>query len=303
MRVAAVDIGTNSTRLLIAEVADGRVNELARLTRVTRLGEGVDRSGRLADDAIERVCAACEGYRREIERLAAERTVAVLTSAVRDAANGEQFRELLRERFGFDARTLSGEQEARLTYVGATSGRDPGPDPLLVIDIGGGSTELVVGAGGEVEFHASTQLGSVRFTERYLHTDPPSAEELAACLREVRAEFERAVPGELRGRPRAAIAVAGTPTSFAAIDQRLVPYDRAKVHGYRLSRERCGQILQRLAGLPLAERREVSGLHPDRAPTILAGGAVLVEALELFGLDSVEVSESDILDGAALEAV
>jgi exopolyphosphatase / guanosine-5'-triphosphate,3'-diphosphate pyrophosphatase len=301
MRVAVVDIGTNSTRLLVADVRSGTVSERERQTTVTRLGEGVDRSGRLQDAAIERVLTTCAAYRELIDRHAVERTVAVLTAAVRDAENGAELEEALRERFAFEAETISGEREARLTYLGATSTRAH-EEPLLVVDIGGGSTEFVVGTHDAVEFHISTQAGSVRHTERNLHTDPPTEQELESCRREIRAEIECSVPPDIRGKAADGIAVAGTPTSFAAVDQRLEPYDRARVDGYRLSLDACERILAALAASPLAQRREVAGLHPDRAPTIVAGGIILSESMRAFGLDSVEVSEHDILEGAALEA-
>jgi exopolyphosphatase/guanosine-5'-triphosphate,3'-diphosphate pyrophosphatase len=168
-----------------------------------------------------------------------------------------------------------------------------------VLDIGGGSTELVIGSGPRATFHVSTQAGSVRHTERNLASDPPTANELARCADEIRAELDSAVPTELR-EVADAVAVAGTPTSFAAIDQRLEPYDRDRVDGYRLTRGTCEAILARLASLPLEDRRQVVGLHPDRAPTIVAGGVILLEAMRLLGLESIEVSEHDILDGAAL---
>ena len=261
----------------------------------------MDSAGRLSPAAIERVLETCARYRKAIDARGADRVVAVLTSAVRDAGNGQAFRDELRRRFGFDARTISGEREAWLTYRGATSWRGH-EEPLLVLDIGGGSTELVVGAGDEVEFHVSTQIGSVRFTERYLEQDPPSQEALAACRNAVRAGLEAAVPAAVRSRPGAGIAVAGTPTSLAAIELRLEPYDRDRVHGHRLTRASCERILAELAALPLAKRRRVPGLHPERAPTIVAGGSILVETMSVFGLDSMEVSERDILEGAALEA-
>jgi exopolyphosphatase/guanosine-5'-triphosphate,3'-diphosphate pyrophosphatase len=301
MRIAVVDIGTNSTRLLIADVVDGSVRELERRTRVTRLGEGVDKSGRLRDDAVERVLATCAEFREEIERHSPERTVAVLTSAVRDADNGQRLEQLLHERFGFEAETISGEREARLTYLGAISARDY-PSPLLVLDIGGGSTEFIVGNAETIVFHVSTQAGSVRHTERNLHSDPPTEAELARCAAEIRGEIVAAVLAEVRQTVVDGVAVAGTPTSFAAIDQRLVPYDRARVDGYRLTRARCEQILAELAALPLERRRAVPGLDPERAPTIVAGGVILVESMKAFGLESIEVSEHDILHGMALEA-
>jgi exopolyphosphatase/guanosine-5'-triphosphate,3'-diphosphate pyrophosphatase len=301
MRVAVVDIGTNSTRLLVAEVDGGRVREIERRTTITRLGEGVDRSGRLAEAAMERVIAVCKEYARAIRGHAPERTVAVLTSAVRDADNGASFERALRDRFGFEARTISGDEEARLTYLGATSARDY-PSPLLVVDIGGGSTEFVVGDDREVAFHVSTQAGSVRQTERNLRSDPPADGEIERCAAEVRHEIERHVPDDVRRAPADGVAVAGTPTSFAAIDQRLEPYDPERVDGYRLTRAVCERILRDLAAIPLAERREVPGLHPDRAPTIIAGGVILIESMRAFGLESIEVSEHDILEGSALNA-
>jgi exopolyphosphatase/guanosine-5'-triphosphate,3'-diphosphate pyrophosphatase len=302
VRVAVVDIGTNSTRLLIGEVVGGRLEEeLDRRTEITRLGEGVDGAGRLAEAAMKRVLDTCARYHEAIQASGAERVVAVLTSAVRDAANGADFEEELRRRFGFDAQTISGEREAWLTYRGATSRRGH-DEPLLVLDIGGGSTELVLGAGNEMEFHVSTQIGSVRFTERHLRSDPPSEAELARCRAEVRSGLEAAAPPRVRSRPTGGIAVAGTPTSFAAIELSLEPYDRERVHGHRLARVATERILAELAALPLEERRGVRGLHPERAPTIVAGGLILAETMDVFGLDAMEVSERDILEGAALEA-
>jgi exopolyphosphatase/guanosine-5'-triphosphate,3'-diphosphate pyrophosphatase len=171
-----------------------------------------------------------------------------------------------------------------------------------VLDIGGGSTELVIGTGDDVEFHVSTQIGSVRFTERYLRDDPPTPNQVLECRRAVRSGLEEALPTEVRARPDDGIAVAGTPTSFAAIDQRLEPYDRDRVHGYQLARDPSERMLAALAELPLAARRKVPGLHPDRAPTIVAGGLILVETMSLFDFDSIEVSERDILEGVAIEA-
>ena len=302
MRVAVVDLGTNSTRLLIADVESGAVRELDRRTEVTRLGEGVDASGRLADPAMERVLSTLAGYRAAIDEHGAERTVAVATSAVRDSANGDEFRARMRERYDIDARTISGDEEARLTFLGATAAREPGAR-TMVIDIGGGSTELVVGrAGSEPEFHVSTQAGSVRQTERHLPSDPVPHAELDALRAEVREIVTAAVPEEVRASVEQGIAVAGTATSLAAIDQRLDPYDPERVDGYVLSREATARMLAQLAATPLDERRRTPGLHPDRAPTIVAGAGILLEAIDAFGLTAVEVSEADILHGAALAA-
>jgi exopolyphosphatase/guanosine-5'-triphosphate,3'-diphosphate pyrophosphatase len=225
----------------------------------------------------------------------------VLTSAVRDATNGSEFASAVHDRYGFEPHVLTGDDEAQLTFLGATSERDPDdPTPTLVIDIGGGSTELVIGSGRTADFHVSTQAGVVRQTERHLHHDPPLVEELEELSDEVRGIVTDAVRAERRKAVERGIAVAGTATSLAAIAQELEPYDPDKVHGYVLSREQCAAILKRLALLPLKERREVPGLHPDRAPTIVAGVVILIEVLKLFDLHHVEVSEHDILRGAAL---
>jgi len=302
MRVGVVDIGTNSTRLLVAEVDGGAVAELERRTSITRLGEGVEATGRLSDAAIARVHATVSDYRELIDGLGAERIVAVATSAMRDAENGPAFRDEIRSRFGIDARTISGDEEARLTFLGATAARDPGAE-TLVIDIGGGSTEYVTGqAGGDPGFHVSTRMGSVRHTERHLHTDPPEPDELAALAEDIRATLAADVPADVRERVEAGIAVAGTATSLAAIDQRLAPYDPERVHGYPLLRAACERIVAELAALTVAERRQVTGLHPDRAPTIVAGAVILLESMRAFELAEVEVSERDILHGAALAA-
>ena len=302
MRVAVVDIGTNSTRLLVADVgADGAIEEVQRESTVTRLGEGVEATGRLGDAPRERVFAALERYAAAIREQGCEASAAVLTSAVRDAANGAAFATAVRDRYGLKGRTLSGDEEAALTYAGATAARPAGdPTRLVVVDIGGGSTELVCGAGGAPGFHVSTQIGVVRHSERHIRSDPPTGEELAALAADVRAGLEAAVPAAVRAQTDAAVAVAGTATSCAAIDLGLERYDTTKVEGHELSRAKLDALLRRLAALTLAERRQVTGLHPDRAPTIVAGVIVLICALEAFGLDRVEVSDRDILWGVAL---
>jgi exopolyphosphatase/guanosine-5'-triphosphate,3'-diphosphate pyrophosphatase len=232
-----------------------------------------------------------------------EKVVAVATSAVRDAANGEGFRATLRSRFGIDARTISGDEEARLTFLGATSRRGAGARPTLVIDIGGGSTELVTGRpGGDPDFHVSTQAGSVRQTERHLHDDPPTPDQTTALRDEVRAIVEDAVPGSVRDSVTRGIAVAGTATQLAAIDLGLAERDRERVHGHVMALGSVQCMLDQLASVPLEERRDTRGLDPDRAPTIVAGAAILAEVMEAFSLGEVEASERDILHGAALSA-
>jgi exopolyphosphatase/guanosine-5'-triphosphate,3'-diphosphate pyrophosphatase len=305
MRVGVVDIGTNSTRLLIADVEDGAITELDRRSEVTRLGQGVDTSGHLAQEAMERVFATLAAYRDALDAadVPPAQRVAVLTSATRDATNGAGFTTRVRDDYGLDARTIAGEEEARLTFRGATHDRDPqDTTPLLVFDIGGGSTELIVGPAGGVDpaFHVSLQAGVVRQTERHLHHDPPSPHELQQLADDVRATIEAGVPEAVRASARSAVGVAGTATALAAIDQELDPYDPRKVHGYVLELAEVELLLARLAQMPLAQRRDVRGLHPDRAPTIVAGAAILLEALRAFGLERAEVSEHDLLHGVAL---
>ncbi len=302
MRVAVVDIGSNSTRLLIADVEDGKVtDELERHSVVTRLGAGVDVDGRLSDDAMERVYSTLAGFRELIDRHHADTALAVLTSAVRDAANGKEFADVVEHRFGLTPHVLTGDQEAQLSFLGATSDRDPSDKtPTLLVDIGGGSTEVVIGTGRDAEFHVSNQVGVVRQTERHIHTDPPTDAELEALREDAQAILRQGVPPQWRDAVRRAIAVAGTATQLAAIAQELDPYDPERVHGYVLSRTECESLLEKLASIPLVERRKVPGLHPDRAPTIVAGAVILLCVLDLFGLGETEVSEHDILRGAAL---
>jgi exopolyphosphatase / guanosine-5'-triphosphate,3'-diphosphate pyrophosphatase len=299
VRVAAVDLGSNSTRLLVADVEDGRPDDVVRRLKITRLGEGVDERKRLLPAPIARVRNVLTDFRREAEEVGAERTLAVATSAVRDAENGEAFLGEVEWSYGFTTRLLSGHEEAELSFRGASAGRELAEDTLL-IDIGGGSTELVVGGPEGLSFHDSLNMGGVRLTERFFHSDPPTDEELAACRAGARELLAEQVPHEIR--PRNAIGVAGTITSIAALDLGLSEYDPDRVEGHRLSREGVRAQLERLAALPLAGRREVPALDPDRAPVIVAGTVILGEVLDHFGLDSLEASEHDILDGAALEA-
>ena len=301
MRVAIVDIGTNSTRLLIADVqAGGRVTELVRRSQVTRLGDGVDATGELGEQAMNRVFAVLDEYRRAIDEQGAEANLAVLTSAVRDAANGAQFTARVREGYDLDARTLEGDEEAALTFLGATSERGDAGAPIVVIDIGGGSTEFIIGEGRTASFHVSTQAGVVRMSERHIDSDPPRPEELQDLEADTHSVFRAALPEAERARVSAGIAVAGTATSAAAIELELDPYDPARVHGHPLLLATVELLLARLAGMTDEERRRVVGLQPDRAPTIVAGMILLAEAMRAFGLNVVEVSEHDILRGGAL---
>ena len=299
MRVAAVDLGTNSTRLLVANVADGQVDVIVRRLKITRLGGGVDERKRLLPAPIARARNVLVDFRSEIQKLGAERTLLVATSAVRDGEYGEAFLGEIEWSYGFATRLLTGDEEAQLTFRGAALGRDLAEETLL-LDIGGGSTEFVVGDADGLRFHESLDVGSGRLTERFLHTDPPSADELEAGGRAARDLLAERIPDDLR--PRTAIGVAGTITSIAALDLGLEDYDPEQVHGHGLSRAGVAAQLDRLAALPLAERCQVPALDPDRAPLIVAGAVILREALDRFGLDGIEASEHDLLDGAALEA-
>jgi len=277
--VAAIDLGTNTTRLLVGAVEDGRVEELHRETRITRLGEGVDARRRLLPVPIARVRNTLSDYRRTAESLGAERTLLVATSAVRDADNGEAFLGEIEWSYGFATQLLSGDEEAELTQRGVG---DLGTTTLLV-DIGGGSTELALDG-----FRTSLSMGSGRFTERH-------GEDLEASI-----QAARALLPELD--PQGAVGVAATITSIAALDLGLEEYNRARVHGHLLTRDGARAQVERLAALPLEERRRVRALDPDRAPVIVAGGAILLAILDEYGLGSIRVSERDLLDGAALAA-
>jgi exopolyphosphatase/guanosine-5'-triphosphate,3'-diphosphate pyrophosphatase len=296
VRIAVVDLGSNSTRLLVADVEDGTATQLERRTNVTRLADGVDTNGRLSDEAIARVDHTLGDYRKAIEELDVEATVGVLTSAVRDAANGEEFVTRVRDVYGIDARVIAGDEEARLTFLGATAGRDD-REHIAVVDIGGGSTEIITGAG----FRTSLQMGVVRFTERHLHHDPPEPAELQRLTAAVREVLSAVLP--VRPAVQTLVAVAGTATTAAAIAHEVEPYDPQRIHGAHVTAGALEQMQARLALLPNAERREVPGLHPDRAPTIVAGVTILLEITRAFGLDEIEISENDILLGSALDEV
>jgi len=299
--VAVVDIGSNSTRLLIADVEGGRVSEVERQSRVTRLGRGVDLSGQLAAEAIEAACAAIADYVAICREADVENVESIATSAVRDATNGSAFVAELRERFALPARVLDGEEEARLTYLGATTEQRPN-EPTLVVDIGGGSTELIVGTGAEISFHTSLQAGVVRHSERHIGSDPPTTQELEALAADIRSLIESATTEQAGLSAQAGIAVAGTPTSLASIELGLEPYDPKQVHGHTLTLGSIQRLLSQLASAPLDKRVQIPGMHPDRAPTIVAGVVILVETMRAFNLENLTVSEHDILYGCAMSA-
>ena len=278
MRVAAVDLGTNSTRLLVAD-ANGRLEEVVRRLRITRLGEGVDERRKLLPLPIARVRNVLSEYRRELEELGAERTLCIATSAVRDAENGEAFLGEIEWSYGFKTRLLTGEEEAELTLrgIGAVEAG------TLVVDIGGGSTELqIVGT----DVRVSLDIGCVRLTERY-------GEDIAAVREHVRGLLPEATAER-------AVGVAGTVTTIAALDLGLDEYDPERIHGHRISSEAANEQLARLAAMTVAARAEI--VEPGRAPVIVAGAAILTEILSFYALEEIEASERDILHGAALAA-
>jgi exopolyphosphatase / guanosine-5'-triphosphate,3'-diphosphate pyrophosphatase len=287
--VGAVDLGTNSTRLLVADVVGGRVEELHRETRITRLGEGVDARRLLLPTAIARVRNCLVDYRRTLEELGAERTLLVATSAVRDAENGEAFLGEIEWSYAFATQLLDGDEEAALMRRGVASGRALG-EATMIVDIGGGSTELILG-----DRRLSLDIGSVRLTERCVRTDPPSATELAAAAAAVR----ELLPDL---HPERAIAVAGTVTTLAALDLGLDVYDDERVDGHVLTATAIEHELTRLASLTLTQRRQLPAMEPERAPMIVAGAVIVHEILDRYRLQAVEVSVRDLLDGAALLA-
>ena len=291
-RVAAVDIGTNSTRLLVADVEDGSVRELDRRLEITRLGEGVDERRILLPQAIARVRNVLAEYRRAAEEAGAERTLAFATSAVRDADNGEAFLGEVEWSYAFKTRLLGGDEEALLTFRGVSAGRDVAPG-TVVIDVGGGSTELILGGPDGVAFHTSLDLGCVRLTERF-------GTDFGAAAAHVRDVLAGSVPAEVR--PRAVIGVAGTITTIGTLDLGLDEEDPEIVHGHGLSAETVAAWTERLEGMTVEEIRALRGMHPDRAPVIAAGAVVVHETLVYFGLETLEVSEHDIMHGAALAA-
>ena len=302
-RVAAVDIGTNSTRLLVADVegrgADARVSQIQREMRITRLGVGVDADRTLRPEAIERTVSVLREYGEIIERLGATRVRAAATSASRDARNRDQFFDPATEALrGVRPELLSGEEEAALSFLGATAGLRE-PTPYLVVDVGGGSTEFVVGT-DKPEGLISVDIGCVRLTEQFLHGDPPEPEELSNAVSAVRdhlADVGREVPGVAGAATL--VGLAGTVTTLAAVELGLAQYDPEAVHHFRLSRQAAEDVFRTLATEPIAQRRHNPGLDPGRVDVIVGGAVIVVSILRHFGFPEMLVSESDILDGLA----
>lgn len=304
VRVAAIDLGTVTSRLLIADVRDGVISEVIRHTTITNLGEGLTGTGRLSEEAMARVAAVVEGFMTDCAEAGVERTMAVATSAARDAENGDVLLDML-DRLGVRPEIIPGAQEAMLAFSGASYGLDD--EDILVADIGGGSTELVFGSACteddkhvvDIEAARSIDVGSRRATELFLHSDPPTEAECDAASSWMADELRPFFDG-IRERPRTLITLAGTATSLAAMHLGLDEYDHAAVHGSMMSGPDVVALKDELACMTLAQRKAIPSLDPGRAGVIVAGAMILTTVLALAGLDSVIVSEHDILYGMAL---
>lgn len=300
-RVAAVDIGTNSVRLLVADVdgtspRDAKIVPLDRRMRITRLGQGVDRSRALAPEAIARTTAVLREYHDVLAEFGITQVRATATSAARDATNRAEFFTAATDALGVTPELLSGEEEAALSFLGATADLDA-PAPYLVVDIGGGSTEFVLGTDAPVGL-VSLDMGCVRITEQFIHSDPPAPEELSnavAVVRDLVAEVPRAIPGALDAVTL--VGLAGTVTTVAAVEQGLPEYDPEKIHHFRLTREAAEDVFRTLATESAEQRKHNPGLEPGRVDVIVGGAAVLVGIFRVLGFDDMLVSEADILDG------
>lgn len=307
-RTAAFDCGTNSLRLLIADIdEDGTMTEVDRRMRIVRLGQGVDRTGGFHPDALERTFAVCDEYAEIIAQHAPQRQRFVATSASRDVSNRDAFVDGVRARLGLEPEVIDGEEEARLSFLGATAGVPDAAAPQLVMDLGGGSTELILGKAGTDSAY-SMNIGCVRLFERHLATDPPTDAQIAALRADVDDAFSEAAQHVDVSAARTLVGVAGTITTVAAAALDLDRYDRDRIHGASLSPAQIVQTAQRLVSMPSAQRAELPYMHPGRVDVIAAGSLVFARLVELIddavtragGRLDIRVSESDILDGIAL---
>ncbi|NUO44043.1 MAG: Ppx/GppA family phosphatase [Streptomyces sp.] len=309
-RVAAIDCGTNSIRLLVADVdpATGELTDLDRRMTIVRLGQGVDRTGRLAPEALERTFAACREYAAIIKELGAERLRFVATSASRDAENRDDFVRGVLEILGVEPEVITGDQEAEFSFTGATGelkGRDDLATPYLVVDIGGGSTEFVVG-NAHVRAARSVDVGCVRMTERHLVvdgkvTDPPTDAQITAMRADIEAALDLAEETVPLREARTLVGLAGSVTTVSAIAQELPEYDSEAIHHSRVSHDKVREITDWLLHSTHAERAAIPSMHPGRVDVIAAGALVLLAIMERIGAEEVVVSEHDILDGIALK--
>ena len=300
-RVAAVDCGTNSIRLLVTDITGSNQSDVQREMRIVRLGQGVDRTGMLSPEALDRTRTALQEYSRICAGYNVDRTRMVATSATRDAGNRSEFVAMVRDTLGVEPEVVTGDEEAALSFAGATRGLDPADGPFLVMDIGGGSTELVLGT-ATVEAARSVDVGCVRLTERHLHDDPPSAEQVADATADIDVavrEIQAVVPV---AQARTAIGLAGSVTTIAALALGLSSYDRDRIHLARISADDVRRVTAALLGMTRTERAALPVMHPGRVDVIGAGALVLRTLVDRLSLTEVLVSESDILDGIAWSA-
>jgi exopolyphosphatase / guanosine-5'-triphosphate,3'-diphosphate pyrophosphatase len=297
-RVAAIDCGTNSIRLLVADRDGGELTDVVCRMEIVRLGQHVDRTGQLAPDAIERTRVALAQYAAQARELGAERIRMVATSATRDASNAAEFRAMVVRELGVEPEVITGDQEAELSFRGAVGGLTADP-PHLVVDIGGGSTEFVVGT-GTAEAAVSVDIGCVRMTERHLHSDPPTGAEIAAAEADIRAVVDGALDRVSAHRARSLVGLAGSVTTVTAIALDLPSYQSERVHHARVSGERVAKVAADLLSSTHERRLAIPSLHPGRADVIGAGALILRIIMEQSRRDTVIASEHDILDGIAL---
>jgi exopolyphosphatase/guanosine-5'-triphosphate,3'-diphosphate pyrophosphatase len=297
VKKAAIDIGTNSTRLLIAEI-NGNIKRIQKLMTITRLGKGVDRYKRLSPESIEKNISTLLKYKRIADDYGIDDIAAIATSAVRDASNRDEFVRTVKEKTGIDVEIISGEEEARLGFIGAISSS---PGPSVVVDIGGGSTEFVAGRNGDIKISRSLDIGAVRITERFLYSEDMDGSSLIRAYEYIKSVARPTVDdiralGDFR-----LIGVGGTITTLAAVDLGLVTYDSDKVHGYRLKKESVCSAFKKFLSVNLNDRKRIAGLQPERADIIIAGTLILKIIMEEMDAGSIIVSEQDNLEGLLLK--
>lgn len=299
-RLASFDLGTNTFLLLIAEIKDGQIMPIDERETIVRLGKGVDAAGNLNEEAMQRGLECLQEYRRLTVEHQCEKIVAVGTSALRQAANRQEFLQRAQHETGVAIHVISGETEARLTYLGALSNKQELAEPVAIIDIGGGSTEVVIGTLDELEQAQSLEIGSVRLTERFLLSDPPAAEETAAVRRHAEAMMQQSWAGQDFYKVRSLVGTAGTITTLAAMAQKMRDYDPASIDRFLLTKKTLRGLVAELAALTLAERKRLPGLPPARADVILAGGLILETFMDLYDFDEIIVSHRGLRHGVLL---
>ncbi|WP_281897341.1 Ppx/GppA phosphatase family protein [Phytohabitans aurantiacus] len=295
--MAAIDCGTNSIRLLIASPGPDGLVDIVRRMEIVRLGQGVDRTGRLAPEALERTRVALASYAAQIAEHEASRVRMVATSATRDASNADEFRVMVKETLGVEPEVVTGDEEARLSFTGAVRGLSA-EAPYLVVDIGGGSTEFVVGA-STVDSAISVDIGCVRMTERHLHTDPPGSAEVTAATADITAAVDRALAAVDGGRAATLVGLAGSVTTVAAIALGLTSYQPERIHHARISYDDVAAVTARMLESTTEQRLAIPVMHPGRADVFAAGALILRTIMDRSGMSSVVASEHDILDGIA----